>query len=309
MEARERFEQRHQAQRNSQTVQDLQRAREAKTQLAELNADPAEDQQRFDAAFKARIESITSQVQALDAQDVLARCEALRTDTLTALGTLNAAAHFLHPHTIKQCREAIQQLHDNINSAQERLQPRKKFAFKAKVATRKAEEAPVAPLPAFDVDFQGIADVSGQTVVKDAEELEAVSCFQLKNLVDCTVVLPGVLQAVHILNIQRCTLYIGAVAGAVHVTHCEESSVSLSCHQLRIHQSRASVFYVDARTPPIVEDVQDLAFAPYNFTYPGCQPVEGNMWRQVKDFKWLKTEHSPNWRELPLEERRHYSLI
>lgn len=290
-------------------MQDLQRSREAKVQLAQLNADPAEDQQRFDVQFKTRTQSISAQVQALDAQDVVARCEALKTETLSVLEYLNSSAHFLHPHTIKQCSEALQLLQDSIKSAQERLQPRKKFAFKSKVALRKTEEAPADPLPAFDVTFQGIADAAGQTVVKGAEELEAVSCFQLKNLVECTIVLPGRLQAVHILNVQRCTIYIGAVSGAVHVTRCEESSVSLSCHQLRIHQSRASVFYVDARTPPIVEDVQDLAFAPYNFTYPGCSPAEGDMWRQVKDFKWLKTEHSPHWRELPSEERREYSLV
>ena len=288
---------------------DLQRAREAKAQVALLNADPSEDLERFDTNFKERMQTISTQLKALDAQDVANRCEALRTETLSVLEYLNSCAHFLHPHTLKQCSEAIQQLQTDINTAQEQLQPRKKFAFKSKVVTRKAEETQVTSQPALELVFQGITDISGQTLVKSAEELEAASCYQLKNLTDCMVILPGRLQAVHILNVLRCTIYIGEVSGAVHVTRCEESSVSLHCHQLRIHQSRASRFYVQAATPPIVEDVQDLAFAPYNFTYRGQAAVVRNEnWRQVQDFKWLKPEPSPHWRELPCEERREFTL-
>lgn len=33
------------------------------------------------------------------------------------------------------------------------------------------------------------------------------------------------------------------------------------------------------------------------------QDEASNQWDQVDDFKWLKTEHSPNWSILPEEER------
>jgi len=33
------------------------------------------------------------------------------------------------------------------------------------------------------------------------------------------------------------------------------------------------------------------------------EEAENNQWDQVDDFKWLKADHSPNWKLLPEEER------
>lgn len=33
------------------------------------------------------------------------------------------------------------------------------------------------------------------------------------------------------------------------------------------------------------------------------QDLDANKWDQVQDFNWQKTEHSPNWRILPEEDR------
>lgn len=35
----------------------------------------------------------------------------------------------------------------------------------------------------------------------------------------------------------------------------------------------------------------------------GGEGKSPNRWNQVQDFQWIKAEHSPNWCEIPLEER------
>lgn len=291
-------------------MQELQKAREAKQQRTLQNADPTEDVERFEAEFRERVQSINSRLEALTAEDVVAKCQALKTATLDLSEYLSRCTHFLHPYTVTKCEETIAYLQDSISQAQERLQPRKRFAFRGGVTTKKVESVQQVSEPAAPhMAFEGICDQTGQTFTKSAAELEQSNCYQLKNLTDCTIVLPGRLKAVHILNVLRCTIYVGEVSGAAHVTGCCQSSISISCHQLRIHQSSDSSFCVNVKTQPIVEDVRNIQFAPYNFSYPGQIPATGeSLWDQVRDFKWLKSEPSPNWSILPEAQRTQFTL-
>jgi|ERR1711934_623565 len=83
--------------------------------------------------------------------------------------------------------------------------------------------------------------------------------------------------------------------------------------QLRLHDSTGCDFYLRSRSDPIIEDCTGLRFAPYALEFEGIDTeleaaglVEAecsDKWCQVKDFKWLRQQQSPNWCILPEEER------
>ena len=121
----------------------------------------------------------------------------------------------------------------------------------------------------------------------------------------------GRLKAIHMLNLDGCKVYVGAVAGGSHITDCRNCEIYVASHQIRIHKSVDTDFYVFAATNPIVESVVRVRFAPFLFGYEGverhmreCGLIGQNTWDQVQDFKWLKQERSPNWSIMEESERK-----
>lgn len=72
-----------------------------------------------------------------------------------------------------------------------------------------------------------------------------------------------------------------------------------------MHDAKNVDVYLLCSSRPIIEDCNGIRFAPLGKEGLGdtWEGVERNMWDQVDDFKWLKSEHSPNWSVLPEEER------
>jgi hypothetical protein len=106
---------------------------------------------------------------------------------------------------------------------------------------------------------------------------------------------------------------IGPISGAAHITNCHDSEISLACHQLRIHETTNTKFFVHVGSNPIVENVSAAGFAPYNVEFPGIEQLmtaagltSKNLWENVQDFKWHKAERSPNWYVITDEIPRRY---
>lgn len=98
----------------------------------------------------------------------------------------------------------------------------------------------------------------------------------------------------------------GHVSGAAHLTKISNSIVVVASRQFRMHESRNVDVYLRCGSRPIIEDCTGIRFAPLPETYAaeGEEGREGeNMWDQVDDFKWLRSEPSPNWRAMKAEER------
>lgn len=135
----------------------------------------------------------------------------------------------------------------------------------------------------------------------------------LDNLDHCIVSLTGKISAVRIYNLRNCSLIVSAVSGAAHIDSVKSSVISLAALQIRVHNTYDSNLYVFAKSGPIIEDCKRLAFAPINIKYPefvqdmenaGMDPQDTvNHWNEVRDFKWLKSMHSPNWSIIPLDTR------
>lgn len=122
-------------------------------------------------------------------------------------------------------------------------------------------------------------------------------------------------------NIKSSLIIAGHVAGATHITGMEDSIIVVASRQVRIHDCKNLDIYLHCASRPIIEDCSNVHFSPIPKCYvsPTLSVICGiradqiqtvseeepvlNQWDQVDDFKWLKSEHSPNWNVLP-ESRR-----
>ena len=118
----------------------------------------------------------------------------------------------------------------------------------------------------------------------------------LKDLTDCTITVTDGCPECCFVNLRKTVIIAPTVPGSVHITKCEDCVFLLACKQVRIHETFRSNFYLSIRSSPIIEDCDDLGFAP-------APNSEGDGWSDVKDFKWLKSEASPHWHVIPEDER------
>ncbi|KAI1860328.1 uncharacterized protein JN550_011594 [Neoarthrinium moseri] len=105
-------------------------------------------------------------------------------------------------------------------------------------------------------------------------------------------------------DIRGSLLVCGTVAGPVHITGVRNSVIVVAARQVRVHECDNVDIYLHCGSHPIIEDCKGMRFAPLPEAYAvKTQEAGKNQWDQVDDFKWLKTEPSPNWSVLPEEKK------
>ncbi|KAG0225537.1 hypothetical protein BGW41_004676 [Actinomortierella wolfii] len=136
----------------------------------------------------------------------------------------------------------------------------------------------------------------------------------LTNLTNCTINLVHSipLGAIHVRNLKQCTLVIPPVSGSILLYDCQDCTLVGACHQSRMHTSSNMTIYLHVTSEPIIEDCTDMRFAPYGNILPDEQLDQlfqranldrsRNFYDRVKDFNWLRQQQSPNWRLLSPEE-------
>ena len=214
---------------------------------------------------------------------------------------------------------------------------RKQRKAKAKAAVKTADQAKVEKSSALALEKLTVAvehSVEGrtdQTVwlvsangCRPSESLpgEFVETFErgqdlrLGNLIRCNVRICAPVGALRLIGLKECTVYAGPVHGSCFVEKCSSCTFAIASRQMRIHDTEDVDFYLRVLSGPIIEHCARVRFAPYAVTYPFLDaelkeagmpaeepdPVAG-IWSQVNDFRWLKTERSPNWSLVPNDER------
>lgn len=118
------------------------------------------------------------------------------------------------------------------------------------------------------------------------------------------------LAALALKNVRRSLVVAGRVDGAVHVTGVSDAVVVVVARQVRIHECRGVDVYLRCASHPIIEDCAGMRFAPVPRAYrlpdvdnTNNTDTSADQWDQVDDFKWLKSEPSPNWCVLPENKR------
>ncbi|XP_067225647.1 tubulin-specific chaperone C [Chanodichthys erythropterus] len=239
---------------------------------------------------------------------------------------LNDSIMFLTQYEIRQAQASMQKLQSSLAEKREAVLPKKKFAFRSRNAGASKQPEPsqqttdkspsdvgvtVVVDAAVDVYQCGFSNAENQVLIKQAEEIQQRDVL-LSHLTNCKVRLYGCPSTLHIKNVRSCEILCGPVSSSVFVDQCADSTLVLSCQQLRTHNTTATQIYVHVTSRAIIEDCHGVRFAPFTWTYPGIQDhykVAGldpdrNNWTDVDDFNWLAAgTPSPNWTVIPETER------
>ncbi|XP_004624196.1 tubulin-specific chaperone C [Octodon degus] len=243
---------------------------------------------------------------------------------------LNDAVRFLAAYDLRQGQEALTQLQATLAGRRQELQPKKRFAFKARrkdgasasqggaAAGAPAAEGAAAPsLPSKEEEVLGLSWGCGfsqrdsQVLEKRADELRQRDVL-LSELSGCTVRLYGNPNTLRLAKARGCKVLCGPVSTSVFLEDCSDCVLAVACQQLRVHTTRDTRIFLQVTSRAIVEDCSGIRFAPYTWSYEGIdQDFEGsgldrskNNWNDVDDFNWLaRNVASPNWSILPEEER------
>ena len=238
-------------------------------------------------------------------------------------------SYLLLPFDLRQATETIQDLRRHLASSTASQQPQKtRFSFSRKYSTNvpnKKERKEDIKDESIHRDQINVSDDNSKVGGTCFSGLEKEKVFfeahdedvKLQDLKGCKVVLKGILGAVFLHNLIDCIVITGPVRGAAHVEGIERCKLYIAAHQVRIHSAQNSDFYLAVKSDPIIEYSTGLQFAPYPLSYEGinsdfkeaglssiCDQEASGEWGRVKDFGWIRMTPSPNWRILPLENRK-----
>lgn len=254
------------------------------------------------------------------------------------------SSFYLPTYTMQSAQATVTKLKEEVETAMSDLLPKRKFSFRGKSTTTKTasfqgiqdeqnavvnnsfqgiqdkQDAVVNNSSqgiqdkqddAVNPSFQGIQDMQDAVLVRDAKDLEEDREFRLSNLSNCRVYLQGKFTTLYVNKLRNCHVYAGPVTGSVLIEEVQGSLFMLASHQIRIHSTTATDFYLRVRSRPIVEYTKGIRFAPYAFHYSGIEKdlqaanlmEETDLWESVDDFRWLRAVQSPNWSVLPSDQR------
>ncbi len=117
--------------------------------------------------------------------------------------------------------------------------------------------------------------------------------------------LKGTPSVLHIKNIENTVILCGPLLGTAFLSDANKSKLNLACHQLRIHDSYDTDFYINVSSRTIIENCKRVRFAPYSWSYKNIDKhfesvlnlnINHSNCMLIDDFNWLvNTQQSPNW--------------
>ncbi|XP_004952795.1 tubulin-folding cofactor C isoform X3 [Setaria italica] len=279
------------------------------------------------AAAKLAAESALSACRASSPEGDAAASLAAAAAAIDDLDRLVAeSSHALPPYELRSALATAADLRAAHRAAASEIRPKKSFSFRNKSRAPKnppqdpatvpqpQPPPPEQPKPSIDAILPGFGfrGRNGATLVKDLRvSNDKDGDFTLADLVSCEVYLKGTCRALYVHKLRDCRVFVGAVLGSVLIEDVEGCTFVMAAHQIRIHEAKATDFYLRVRSRPIIEDCSGVRFAPHALEYDGIDEdlkesgleEETGNWANVDDFKWLRAVQSPNWCLVPEEER------
>ncbi|KAL2835055.1 tubulin binding cofactor C-domain-containing protein [Aspergillus cavernicola] len=99
-------------------------------------------------------------------------------------------------------------------------------------------------------------------------------------------------------NVADSLLLCRQIDGPAHVTGVCNSIIVVDCRQFRMHDCKNVDVYLSSSSNPIIEDCTNIRFGRLPRAYQALdhdRPNTEDRWNLVEDFKWIKSEPSPNW--------------
>jgi len=138
--------------------------------------------------------------------------------------------------------------------------------------------------------------------------------INLEQIEDCEVYICDTTAQVFVDFCKRSVVVLGPCESSAFIRDCEDCIFWIACKQFRTNNCRRCTFFLYAKTEPIIETSEELAFAPWCASYPACREhfanmgfePDRNLWNAVFDFTGKLGQS--NWRILSLEEVACLSL-
>lgn len=225
---------------------------------------------------------------------------------------------FLAAYDVKRIQNLILENKAKFQELQDLMQPKKKFGFKGNKKKQTSHAAvtedkkEVKATKNYQTEGFHVTDRDGDEIIIKRDDISSGDIL-LSRLKNCTIKILTSPSTVHIADLENCVVLTGPVKTSVFVERCKKCTFAVACQQLRTHETRDSEFYLHVTSKGIIEDCNQVRFAPYNFTYENSDSdfkesglaLEVNNWDKIDDFNWLSSDQaSPNWSILPEEERK-----
>ncbi|XP_075224904.1 tubulin-binding cofactor C [Lycorma delicatula] len=239
---------------------------------------------------------------------------------------LSTSTSYLRVYDIRKCKQTLEEMQICCQELEEKLLPKKKFGFKAKKykvlnqnsVEKKCNDEVDGELmknvwwkDKINLNNCGFYNRSGEFLKLNASDVDGKD-VEISLLHDCTVVLFGTPSTLHVTNTDKCKIFSGPVSTSVFVENCNDCTLVFPCQQLRVHTTRNTKFYIHVTSRAIIEDSDQVQFAPFNWHYEGIKEhfkhagldTDRNNWNLVDDFNWLALDvPSPNWKIIDASER------
>lgn len=311
--------------RDQARLEELERRKNAKESQAVLEEKICYFSATF-SAEKAAIEELLTSCPQTDHQKATKVLEEATNKIQHLQKFLNDSTVFLTQYELRQAQDSVQKLQGSMAEKRAEVMPKKKFTFRSRAAA--ASQQPAVPAScsegkakehlghsevdsAITAEHCGFSNVHDEVLIKRSKEIKQRDVL-LSHLTNCKVRLYGSPSTLHIKNVRGCQILSGPVSTSVFVDECKDSTLVLSCQQLRTHNTTSTQIYLHVTSRAIIEDCHGVRFAPFNWTYhtldddlrvSGLDPKRNN-WSQVDDFNWLAAgTPSPNWTVIPESER------
>lgn len=127
----------------------------------------------------------------------------------------------------------------------------------------------------------------------------------LKNIENCRLQFDFEPSIVHIRNVKNSTLLFLRCDRSLLIHDCDNVHIYVAAQQVRIHTSQNLHLHVATRGAVILEDSSKVFMYPYRLKSAIGEFLEAEdngEWKAPRDFNWLATTPSPNWKVVAEEE-------
>ena len=187
-------------------------------------------------------------------------------------------ASFLVGYDKQNYMSLIEDLNKNLESKKEKLNPKKKFVFSNKSTVIKDSVIQSDIIQSIsEISPTNFKNENNEFILCEKSDLEKLIISKdeigeknnliIDNIKNCEIYILHSFKALYIKNVCNCKIFIGSVAGGSHITNCTDSKLYLATHQLRIHHTYNTNFFIISNSNPIIEDSSELIFSPLNISY------------------------------------------
>nr|CAI5843772.1 unnamed protein product [Callosobruchus analis] len=287
----------------------------------ELLSASSEKLEIFEAIFtdkRSHIENLIKNSKNLAKTELPDHFNIISKEILTLQKYVAASNIFLRHYDLQRCQNTLQELTNTAKYLENELLPKKKFSFKNRTKEKDIKKEKEDEVDSTVLKSQVCSIISSCGFFNRVNEILGMppsdifrKDISLEKLDKCTVILKGTPSTLHLNHLSNCKVFTGPVSTSIFAENCTNCTLVIACQQLRLHSSQNVQIYLHVTSRAIMEDCKDIDVAPYNWIYEGMEKdfenahLEKNInnWRCVGDFNWLNEKHSPNWKEIPENER------